>query len=202
MTKRNTRIPPLPLEKWGKEEKDAIAAFTKAIASGGLQKNVDKKDQDLSALALFLNYPSLAAAFLPYNAFILNGGELSTRDRELLILRVGWLRKQEYEWAQHVLVCQAAGVSDEDIRRTGEGADAKGWVSKEKWMIRAVDELIEDGFIATKTWNALKRHFDTHQLIELIFVVGTYDMVGMAFNSLGVPLNDNLKGILKQFPIK
>ena len=199
MSTRKVRIPPLPLDQWGDAEKAAVATF--AQSNKQLQPNVQKKDQDLSALALFLNYPDLAKAYLPYSTFILSHGKLSVRDRELLILRVGYLRKSEYEWAQHVLICQGAEIPAKDVKRVPKGPEASGWTAKEKWMLRAADELVETAMISDKTWNGLSKHFDKHQLMEIIFVVGTYDLVAMVFNTLGIPLNDNLRGILADHPL-
>ena len=42
---------------------------------------------------------------------------LVTRERELLILRIGWLCQAEYEWGQHVVFGKGAGLTDEEIAR-------------------------------------------------------------------------------------
>ena len=199
MTTRKVRIPPLPLDQWGDAEKEAIAHFSKA--NTGLQSNVEKKDQDLSALALFLNHADLAKAYFPWSTFILSQGKLSTRDRELLILRIGYLRKSEYEWAQHVLICKGANIPEEDVRRVTQGAEAPEWSAKDRLLMTAVEELLEGAMLSDKTFEGLSEHFDKQSLIELIFVVGTYDMVAMAFNSLGIPMNENLQKILADFPL-
>jgi alkylhydroperoxidase family enzyme len=40
---------------------------------------------------------------------ILGKSSLPPRDREILILRIGWLCRAEYEWGQHVLIGLEAG---------------------------------------------------------------------------------------------
>ena len=67
-----------------------------------------------------------------FDAFVsghINGGSstLSPRHRELLILRIGWLCRAEYEWAQHVQIGLKAGVNDEEIARVRSGAEDPGW---------------------------------------------------------------------------
>lgn len=200
---RPSRIPPLPLDKWGDEEKQALAAFPKSGDPGvkSIQPNTSDKDKDLSALALFLNHPALAKAYFPYSSFILRNSEITPRYRQLLILRVGWRRSAEYEWTQHILNSREIGISDEEIRRVGEGPDATGWEEVDQLVLRAADELIDNCGISDDTWAGLAKYFDTHQLMEIIFIVGTYDMVGMLFNSTGIPLNDNLQSLLKDFPL-
>ena len=60
--------------------------------------------------------------------------------------------------------------------------------------MRAADELHNDAFISDATWEALSERFDTQQLIDVIFAVGQYHIVSMALNSLGVQLDEGVKG--------
>ena len=60
-------------------------------------------------------------------------------------------------------------------------------------MLRAVDELVRDTKITDATWKALAEDFDTQQIMDLIFTVGAYETLAMAFRSFGVELDDDLK---------
>ena len=103
-----------------------------------------------------------------------------------MILRVGWLCRAGYEWGQHVLIGRAAGLSDEEIDRIADGADADGWSPIERSLLRAADELHGDAFITDSTWQALAEELSLEQLMDLIFTVGQYNLVSMALNTLGV----------------
>lgn len=50
-------------------------------------------------------------------------------------------------------------------------------------MLGATDELIRDGRAGEATWQRLTDELGTHQAMELIFVVGTYAMLAMAFDT-------------------
>ena len=119
---------------------------------------------------------------------------LPAREREILILRIGWLCRSEYEWGQHVEIGKRSGLSDEEIIRISVGADAPEWSEREAALIRAVDELHGDAFIQDATWRVLSSHYDTRQLIDLVFTVGQYNMVSMALNTFGVQLDERLSG--------
>jgi alkylhydroperoxidase family enzyme len=82
---------------------------------------------------------------------------LSTRQRELLVLRVATVRRAEYEWAQHVVIGRDNGLDDADFARIAEGPDAAGWDPLERAMVAAVDELLADARIADGTWDVLRR---------------------------------------------
>jgi 4-carboxymuconolactone decarboxylase len=66
--------------------------------------------------------------------------------------------------------------------------DTAGWTEAEAALLRAVDELHGDQFISDATWQRLGKHYDTRQLIDLVFAVGQYMMVSMALNSFGVQI--------------
>ena len=117
-------------------------------------------------------------------------GRLPARDRELLILRTGWRCGSEYEWAQHVVVGRAAGLTDDEIARVAVGPDAAGWDPFDALLLRAADELHDDSCLTDATWAALAERYDERQMVEVPVVVGHYHLVSFLLNSLGVPLED------------
>jgi alkylhydroperoxidase family enzyme len=119
---------------------------------------------------------------------------LPPREREILILRIGWLCRSEYEWGQHVLIGKQCGLNDEEIQRIIEGPDAIGWDSFETTLLRAVDELYIEAFISNETWENLSKRYDAKQLLDLIFTVGQYHLVAMVLNTLGVQPDKGIKG--------
>ncbi len=119
---------------------------------------------------------------------------LDPRERELVILRVGWLCRAEYEWGQHVLIGKQCGLSDEEIRRIQDGPDASQWDPFERTLLRAVDELHQHALVSDATWKELAERYDTQQLMDLVFTVGQYTLVSMALNSFGVELDEGIEG--------
>ncbi|MGE0820828.1 MAG: carboxymuconolactone decarboxylase family protein [Candidatus Binatia bacterium] len=119
---------------------------------------------------------------------------LAPREREILILRIGWLCQAEYEWGQHVYFGKQAGLTDEEIARIKEGPDAPGWDPFDATLLRAADELHAEAFISDKTWAALSERYNTQQLMDVVFAVGQYNLVSMALNTFGVQLDKGVKG--------
>ena len=60
-------------------------------------------------------------------------------------------------------------------------------------MVRAVDELVADARITDATWEVLAGELDEQQLMDLVFTVGAYEVLAMAFRSFGVQLDDDLR---------
>jgi alkylhydroperoxidase family enzyme len=190
MTARIT--PLLPPNEWPPEMREALAALRPPEARHPLPVPREGRPKALNALGTLARHPALTTAFHRFNGHVQFATTLSLRQRELLVLRVAALRQAEYEWAQHVVLAGDAGLDDGEIARIAEGPDAPGWSPLERAMLRAVDELIADAEIADATWKALADELDEQQLMDLVFTVGSYEVLAMAFKSFGVELDDDL----------
>lgn len=178
------RLAPLPEAEWNDDVRAALAA---AGAPAG--------SRPLNIFATLAHHPKLLKRWLVFGAHVLGKSTLSPRDRELAILRVGWLCRAGYEWGQHVLIARAAGIEDAEIERVGAGPGAAGWAPNEAALLRAVDELHADSFVSDASYAALAAHYDVRQILDLIFCVGQYQLVSMALNTLGVQLDPGVAGL-------
>ena len=152
-------------------------------------------DTPLNIFRTLAHHPKLLKRWLVFGNHLLAKSSLPPREREIAILRVGWLCRAGYEWGQHVKIGLDAGLSDDEIDRITRGPDAEGWSDAERALLQATDELHQDSFVSDATWAALAKHFETQQLLDLIFTVGQYHMVSMALNTLGVQLEEGAIGL-------
>ena len=157
-------------------------------------QTVGREGRVLNIYRTLAAHPKLLKRWGVFGTHVLYKSSLPARERELLILRTGWLCRSEYEWGQHVIIAKGVGVTDEEIERVKAGPDSPGWARSDEALLRAADELHFDSFIGDATWEALSERFDTQQMIDVIFAVGQYHVVSMALNSLGVQLDDGVKG--------
>lgn len=173
------RIPPLAAEDREPEVADLLAGF----------RNLE--GNELNIFATLGRHPSLLRRWAAFGFELLGRGRLDARDRELLILRTGYLCRAPYEWAQHVEIARAAGLDDAEVERVADGPDAAGWSVEDASLLRAADELHHDSRIGDDTWALLAERFDDQQLIEVCMVVGQYHLVAFTVNSLGVELESS-----------
>jgi AhpD family alkylhydroperoxidase len=115
------------------------------------------------------------------------GGKLPRRETELVILRVAHLCGSEYEFEHHVRMGRKAGVVDEDIREITAAAVVDHWPEREAAILEAVDQLHSDRDLDDATWAALRRHLRERECIELLMLVGHYEMIATFLNALRVP---------------
>lgn len=139
-------------------------------------------------------HPDLARRWMVFANHVLYKSTLSPRDRELAILRIGWLCQSEYEFSQHRVIGMDAGLSRDEVELVKSGPDADGWSETDRLVLQAADELHHDKIIGDETWAALGEHFSDEQMMDLVFAVGQYTLVSMALRTLGVPLDDFLEG--------
>jgi AhpD family alkylhydroperoxidase len=170
----------------------ALAALRPPVPRHPLPNQDADRPKARNALGTFARYPALAQAFHTFNGHVLFASTLSTRQRELIVLRVASLRQCEYEWRQHAVLAGDVGIASDEVERVADGATAGGWSSLEAALLNAVDELITEAKVSDDTWAALAHDFDDRQLMDLVFTVGAYDALAMAFLSFGVQLDDDL----------
>ena len=175
------RIEPLNEDSWTEEQ---LAVFTPQMVGGGV----------INLFRALANHVKLAKRWFVFSNHIMAKTTLPLRDREILILRIGWLCQAGYEWGQHVIIGKRCGLTDDEIEKIKQGADADNWSSHDAALLRAVDELHGDAFITDATWSLLKETFNDQQMMDLVFTVGQYNMVSMALNSFGVQLDPHVKG--------
>lgn len=147
----------------------------------------------LNILATMANYSKLYNRWRVFGNHILYKSSLPIREKEMLILRTGWLCNSKYEWAQHTFIAKRVGLSDEEILRIKEGPDAEGWSTLESTLLQAADELYVDSFISDSTWEELAKTYNPQQLMDIVFTVGQYNLTAMALNSLGIQLEKGME---------
>jgi len=171
------RVAPLSDAELNADQKEALKPFGHRI---------------LNIFRTLAHDPKALTRFNEWGGYILsrrNG--LTPRDREIVILRTGFLCRSGYEWTQHVAIGKREGLTDSEIARIKEGADAD-WSASDAALIRASDELHNDQFITDQTWAALSQHFSQKQCMDVVYTAGQYTQVSMILNSFGVQLDAGL----------
>ena len=145
----------------------------------------------LNIFRTLVNAPKAAKGFLAWGNYVLSRrNDLPARDREIVILRTGYLCKSGYEWTQHVEIGKRDGLTDEEVERIKVGPEDKDWSASDKALLQAADELHHDQFITTATWTALRAHYTDKQCMDVVFTAGQYTQVSMILNSFGVQLDE------------
>jgi 4-carboxymuconolactone decarboxylase len=149
---------------------------------------------ELNIFRTFVRHPKLLKRWLVFGNHVLLKSSLPARERELVILRTGWRCGAEYEFGQHRAIGREAGVSGEEIEALVRPLDDHPWSERDRALLRAVDELVDDHCVSDATWAALADDRDEQQMLDIVFAVGQYTLVSMALNSCGVQREEGVPG--------
>jgi len=188
---RPPRLPALSPEDRSERQQALLDEMSMVVVDG-----VRKPREDKAALEIMVRHAELYNAHLGVAQKYLSDCEMSIRDRELAILRVGWLSQAPFEWGAHVKIAKRNGVTSEEIERVIAGSSAPGWSKQDGAILRAVEELHFNSMITDETWADLQGFYNDKKLIELVILAGQYKTVAYYQNSLRLPLPEGNNGLM------
>ena len=121
-------------------------------------------------------------------------GKLPRRETELVILRVAHLTGSTYEFEHHVRLARRVGLRPEDINGITRPLAEGPWTEREVAILSAVDRLHSDRDLDESSWNALRSHLEERECIELVMLVGHYEMLATFLHALRIPPDPPRRG--------
>jgi len=148
----------------------------------------------LNIFGVLGRHPKLLKRFNLLGGFLLNKGLVPPREREVVILRIGWNAGARYEFGQHTVIGRRCGLTDDEILALTRPADEHDWSHDDRALIALADELADDDCVGDATWARLADRWDDAELVELLVLAGFYRMVSGFLNSAGVQLDEGVPG--------
>jgi 4-carboxymuconolactone decarboxylase len=154
----------------------------------------DRNDgRPLNIFATLARHRELFSSFSKLGTVLLFKGVLPARERELVILRVGWRSGSEYEYGQHTVIGRDAGLTETEIDRLVTD-DLDAWSDDDRTLIRLADELCATDDVSDHVWEALAARWDEQALLELLMLAGFYRLVSGFLNGARVALEPTTPG--------
>jgi alkylhydroperoxidase family enzyme len=156
-----------------------------------IQESIDAVMRGAPPLVLFTTMARDRRLFFKFfNSGLLDRGNLTIREREIVIDRVTAGCGAEYEWGVHVSVyAEKAGLTEAQIASlvTG-GPDDDCWSDEDRVLIRLCDGLQQSCTVDDDVWMQLTAHHGDEAILELLLLAGTYQTVSYLVNGLRLPL--------------
>lgn len=159
--------------------------------------DLDAGELGQAALSLFqltVQHPEALRRWKGVGFFANQMTQIPDRDRELIILRMSWLYRSEFEWGQHFEKAVEAGLTVEEADRVKLGSDVDGWDDWDRALLTATDGLVSDCMIPTPAWEVLTTRYATNVMLELVIFFGHYTMVSMFANTFGLQVGPGRPG--------
>jgi 4-carboxymuconolactone decarboxylase len=162
-----------------------------AILGGGINSPAGTP---LNIFGTIAHHPRLLKRFMNFAGLFLNKGLLPAREREIVILRVGWNCQSVYEFGQHTIIGERVGLTMEEITAVTRDISEHNWNARDIALLEMSDDLCADNCVSQQTWEKLSRDWKEDELIELVMVAGTYRLVSGFLNTMGVELDEQTPG--------
>lgn len=110
---------------------------------------------------------------------------LSSRLRELVILRIAVLNHAPYEFEAHVPHARAAGITDAEMAALREAAPP-GFDTLDSAVIAYCDAMTIDVHVDDARYGAVSAQFDAPTMVELTVTIAAYNMVSRLLSALDI----------------
>jgi 4-carboxymuconolactone decarboxylase len=181
------RIHPLPRAEWTDEAREVFAFWG--------EPNAWEEGSKTNIIMVMGTHPDLGKVYNIWGKHFLMNNRLTTRQLEIIILRVAAKVQSAYEWHNHVGYGMNAGLTLEDIAAIRDFPAGGTWTEEEAAMMTAVDEMIAANRIGDATWATLNKTLDTRQMMDLTFTIGHYVMTSWALSTFGVEIEGGADAI-------
>ena len=179
------RITPRPVEEMRPEWLDTLARIPGAGLKGaGFPRN---------ALGTMMISEDTFGPFLEYWVTCKERMSLTTREQELVILRMGVLYASNYVWMHHLPVGREFGLTDDELHAV-RTARCEGFPARERALLALTDELVDARTIRREVWDAHRAHLVDVELVDLVNLVAQYTLFALMNNAFQVAVEGGIAG--------
>lgn len=140
-----------------------------------------------------LNSPDAAEIVGSMGEYIRYKCSLDPAIRETAILATAREMNNEYEWSQHVQIARGEGVREEVIEAIRSGKAPMGIPPKEGIFAQAAKELVHDGTLSERTFQATEHLIGPVGIVDLIVLVGYYSLLSRLIKALDIELEPDVQ---------
>ena len=163
-----------------------------AETRGGIEPNTPMPN----SFRALMNSPKAAEAVGQLGEYLRLNTSLDPVVREIAIISVARHTNSDYEWAHHEPIARAVGVRPQVIESIRTGRAPMGLPAKEGIFAQAAKELVLNGDLTDRTFQAIEHLLGPQAVVEFITLVGYYAMLSLALRALGIGLDEGLESDL------
>jgi 4-carboxymuconolactone decarboxylase len=146
---------------------------------------------------VLLRSPEMGDLAQKYGAYLRFHSSVPKKLNEFAILITAKYWNSQYEWYAHHKYGIQAGLSPALIATLADGERPRPMEADEETVYNFCIELLDTKHVSDATFEAAKQRLGERGVVDLIGVVGYYQLVSMLLNVDGYPLPDDAKPELK-----
>lgn len=160
-------------------------------------------ERPINLFRALANSPEGFSKFQALAEWIRWESRLDARLRELVILQVGYLTRDPYEWSHHIELSRGFGVTPDDIRGLVDLAEGRpsSLGETEVLVLTATAQLTHRRSIDNDLVSALTARFSAEELTDIVLAAAFYSMVVRVLGGLRVEVEPEYQPYLEEFPL-
>ena len=141
-----------------------------------------REQPPLTIFRVWARHPRIGCALSSIGRFLLQDGDVGSKDRELIVLRTCALSGAAYEWGVHASGCsRRSGLPEPLIQATVLApTNDPVWSARERLLLRLVDEFESSVDVSDDLWAELEKVWTAAQGLELLLITGFYRFVAFS----------------------
>jgi 4-carboxymuconolactone decarboxylase len=183
-----SRLPPIPKDKFTDAQKKAAAEFEAARGTLG------------GPWAVILRSPEMINRARELSDYLRFKSSLPPRLSEFVILITAREWTQQYEWNAHHTLAMKGGLSPDIAKAVAEGRRPEKMADDEAALYDFCIELHRNRSVSDATYARALAKFGEQGLVDTIGLSGWYTLVAMVLNTARVPLPEGAQPGLTPLP--
>ena len=155
---------------------DIAALFDRIYAQRGNVPNMFR---------VMAHRPEIFSTMQEHFAAVLNTGSVSTRLKELIIVRTSQVNDTPYCLSSHTILARNLGWSDDQLAHLAEWPQRADFTPAEKAALRLAETVTRDAQAVTdEQFSELRRYYSEGEIVELLCAIGLFNYFNRFNNAL------------------
>lgn len=155
---------------------EIAALYDKAFAQRGNVPNMFR---------VMAHRPEIYATMQAHFAAVLNSGTVSTKLKELIIVRTSQVNETPYCLASHSILARNLGWTDEQLNHLAEWPQRDDFTSAEKAALRLAETVTRNAnSVSDEQFAELRSFYSEGEIVELLCAIGLFNYFNRFNNAL------------------
>lgn len=155
---------------------DLQSLFDKVFAQRGNVPNMFR---------VMAHRPEIFATMQAHFGAVLNSGTVSTKLKELIIVRTSQVNDTPYCLASHTILAKGLGWTDDQLAHLAEWQKREDFTPAEKAALRLAETVTRDAHgVTDEQFAELRSFYDEGQIVELLCAIGLFNYFNRFNNAL------------------
>ncbi|WP_263353439.1 carboxymuconolactone decarboxylase family protein [Acidicapsa acidisoli] len=129
--------------------------------------------------------PEIFSTMMAHFAAVLNTGTVSTKLKELIIVRTSQINSTPYCLASHTILARNLGWSDDQLSNLAQWPTREDFTLAEKAALRLAETVTLDANnVSDEQFAELKSYYDDGEIVELLCSIGLFNYFNRFNNAL------------------